>query len=166
MALNFPSSPTHGQSYISSPNEFSYDSDFGKWVKKVNESTVAEYRAKAYDEFLSPGIAFDAADEYAVADASTITLNMDSAFNFRISPVTGATTLAFSNIKSGQAGHIRLVQAETSTGVLSYDSTGYEINFASGTKTTLSTDSNAVDLLFYKAYDSDKIVISSLLGLA
>ncbi len=106
---------------------------------------------------LTPEYVWNAADEIALSDSTTITINMANFINATVtlggSRVLGNPT----NAKTGQTGCIRVVQDATGGRTLSFSSY-YE--FSEKTAPELSTTANAEDLLFYHVIATNRVFIT------
>lgn len=90
-----------------------------------------------------------------VAYATGISLNFASGNNFQIT-LTGNTTLQNpTNIASGQAGVVTIIQG-TSGNTMSF-STGWHYPGGSGSTPSITTRSGAVDLLVYYTKDASSV---------
>jgi len=79
-----------------------------------------------------------------VADAATMTLDLDTGNMFVTAPLGGNRTLALSNVDVGQAFMVRLVQDGTGSRTITWFST---IKWSGGVAPTLSTTGSDVDLI-------------------
>lgn len=126
---------------------------------KVELATVSEYQSKDTTRALTSSRVFDAAAEETVTYGATVTFNMNLLFNGVVT-MTGNGTLDFTNIKAGQAGHLRVVQDVTGSRTMAYTA---ECEFAGGTAPVLTTTANAEDVIFYKALTATRVFISTAL---
>ena len=126
----------------------------------MEAATAAEFRSDDQNEYkaLTPRYVWDAAAEVYLGGTSNITPNFNNFINGRIS-LTGNRTLnnGTNDGKVGQTGLIRIEQDATGGRTLSF---GSDYEFAGGTAPTLSTASNAEDLLFYHIISSTRIFIA------
>lgn len=127
----------------------------------ATETTAAEYRAgTTTGEYVSPDVAWDAADYVALADSGgNIAVDLSSGLNFTMTMDGDYTLSAPSNGKPGQTGVIVLTQDGTGTQTLAYNAAW---KFAGGTDPTLSTAAGAVDLLFYQVLPNGTDVYANL----
>lgn len=98
-----------------------------------------------------------------LTDGATITPDFSTSNNFTVT-LGGNRTLANpTNIVAGQSGFITIVQDGSGSRTLSF---GSYWDFASGTAPTLSTGTNAVDVLAYYARSTTNIAADVILNLS
>lgn len=101
---------------------------------------------------LTPAVVWAAASPVTLTDASSITIDMSTGFNFSLLTTSGVgstRTLANpANIKPGQTGWISVTQSSSGNNAVAF---GTNWHFSTGTVTTVSNSANAVDLIYYTA---------------
>jgi hypothetical protein len=103
---------------------------------------------------ISPRRIQTASAPVSVAYAATVTLDLNTGFNFDIGALTGNLTLANpTNAKAGQSGRIRVPQDGTGSRTLTV---GANWKFAGGAP-TLSTAASTVDIIAYYCRSSSEI---------
>lgn len=125
----------------------------------VNEATAAQWRNNTADKVLTTDQLWAAAAEVTLTDsADTITVDLNSGFDFHLPKTLSGSTLTFSNAKVGQRGRIRIVQDGTGGRTIST----YTNCVAPGGRSTivLSTAANAEDYLLFDVVSASKILIS------
>ena len=122
----------------------------------VTPADAADYRAKIADRLLSPVGVWDSAAEVTLTDGANIALDLNSGINFGVTLAGNRTLDNPTNAKVGQTGFIKVTQDATGSRTLAFD-TNYK--FKGGTAPTLTTDANAVDLLFYQVISSTFILV-------
>lgn len=125
-----------------------------------DETTAAEYRTgTTTGEYISPDVAWDAADYVALTDATTVAVDMSTGINFTLTIGGNRTLGAPTNMKAGQTGCIVITQDGTGSRTLAYNAAWL---FAGGTDPVLSTAAGAKDVLFYQVLPGATTVIGNL----
>jgi hypothetical protein len=130
---------------------------------KTEYATAAEFRSKTANLSLTPALAYSAAAEVTLTDATTITVDFDTFINGIVTLAGNRTLGNPTNTDVGQSGYIRVVQDGTGSRTLAFG-TSYE--FAGGTAPTLTTTAAADDILFYTVISATRILISSVLDIS
>lgn len=99
----------------------------------------------------------------SLTDATSITVNFNTAQNFAVTLAGNRTLENPSNIVAGQTGSIFVVQDGTGSRTLSY---GSAWKFAGGTAPTLSTAASTTDRLDYVVQTSTAIHAVASLNIA
>lgn len=102
----------------------------------------------------------------SVTYASTVTLDLNQANNFKVSPLTGNLIIANPSAivsSPGQGGSIKITQDGTGSRTVSF---GTMWKFNSATAPTASTASSAKDRVDYKVFDASTIDASYSTGQA
>lgn len=114
----------------------------------VEFATIAEYRTGTdTGRALVVDQVWNAGAEVTLTDAATITVDMATFLNGKVTLAGNRTLGQPSNAKIGQEGFIRVIQDGTGNRTLAYHS---DWKFAGGVDPTASTGAADVDLLFYK----------------
>lgn len=123
MALDFPSSPTNGQSYTSNGITYTYDSTYGVW--KVNPIAVPDVFGvanAAFNAANSAATSTNAAAGFAVANAAfgkantALANTTNTVFSGNIS-ITGTATLG-SSVVSGSVIETKVAMAANDVNLL------------------------------------------------
>lgn len=115
-------------------------------ITDLPEATAAEYRNNTPDKLLSTDQVWSSANFVALSDTSNIDFNLGSGFNFTLTLAGNRTLINPYNAKVGQTGTILVKQDATGNRTLSF---GSYYKFPSGVAPTLSSHSNAVDVISY-----------------
>jgi hypothetical protein len=111
-------------------------------------ATSAQYAGNSANALLSTNNVWAAAALQTLTDAATVTPDFSTGFDFIwIIAAAGRTLANATNPKVGQKGVIYLVQ--DATGGRTITTWGGNYKFSGGTKPTLSTAANAVDIVSY-----------------
>ena len=105
---------------------------------------------------LTPDSLYDAFAEVTLTDAATITVNMATFLNARVTLGGNRTLGNPSNPKVGQSGYIAVVQDGTGSRTLAFASNWKR----DGGAPTLSTAAGTVDYIFYQVITSSLIIYS------
>lgn len=116
-------------------------------IKSALAATVANIRENANALFLTVSAVWSAADEVALTDGATITVDLDTFVNASVTLEGNRTLGQPTNGKIGQSGYIRIQQDATGSRTLSFHA---DWKFAGGSAPSLTTTANAVDILFYQ----------------
>lgn len=123
----------------------------------LTPATAAQYRSASADHPAYPSSAFAAAAIVDVAQAATITLDLNGGLNFATTMTGNRTLGAPNNAKPGQSGVFEIVQDAAGGRTLAFNAAW---KFANGAVPTLSTAPNARDVLVFTAIAADRIVAS------
>jgi hypothetical protein len=127
------------------------------------KATYTHWRNNTANKYLVTDQVWSAAGTVPLSDGASIALDLSTGFNFTVA-LGGNRTLANpTNVKSGQAGFIRVTQDLTGARTLSF---GSSYKFAGGSAPTLTTSANATDLLFYQALSATEIIVSNVLDIS
>jgi hypothetical protein len=121
-------------------------------------ATAAHYRAKTAGKVLTPAAVWDAAAFVALADGSSIAVDMSAGLNFEVTIAGNRTLSNPANVKPGQGGSIRVQQDATGSRTLSF---GSYYKFAGGEAPTLTTAANAADVLYFHARSATEIFVTA-----
>src|SRR5262245_3766357 len=111
-------------------------------------ATAAEYRNNTANKILTTDKVWSAATPVTLTDGATVTPDFSAGFDFVWTLGAAGRTLANpSNVKAGQKGNFFLVQ--DATGGRTITTWGSMYKFPGGTKPTLSSAPNAVDVISY-----------------
>lgn len=132
-------------------------------IESNSVATVAEFRAATASNLLNANIPWDAAAYVTLTDASTISLDMSSGFNFQVTLGGNRTLDNPTNAKVGQSGVIVVTQDGTGGRTLNF---GSNYKFSNGTAPTLSSTANSVNMMFYYVYTTSFILINNVRGVA
>jgi hypothetical protein len=160
-ALNFPASPTIGDTYLPG-NGVTYTWDGVSWNAKLGSLSIATAAQWLND---TPGLVlgtdptWTAAGPVSLTDATTIAVDMSTFINATVTLGGNRTLGNPTNTKNGQTGAIEILQDATGSRTLAFASNW---KFQGGTAPTLSTAANARDMLFYYV-DSSSVIVGSLL---
>lgn len=125
----------------------------------IEVATVTEWRGDASGSLaLTPEVVWDSMAEVSLTDASSISWNMASGFDFTVTLGGNRTLSNPTNAKVGQKGRLKVVQGGAGGRTLTWSS-NYE--FAGGTAPTLSTGAGANDVFYYDVISSTRILIST-----
>jgi hypothetical protein len=114
----------------------------------VLKVTTAQYWANTSGKILSTDQVWAAAAPVTLTDGATVTPDFSTGIDFIWTlGAAGRTLVNATNPKTGQKGVIYLVQDGTGSRTITSWGTSYK--FSGGTKPTLSTAANAVDILTY-----------------
>lgn len=122
-------------------------------------ATSAQWRANTSSLVLTTDQVWSAMSEVTLTDASSISWNMASGFDFVVTLGGNRTMGAPTNVKVGQKGRLRVVQDATGSRTINWASAGVFV-FNAGTAPTLSTAANAKDVLYYDCIASGVILIT------
>jgi hypothetical protein len=125
----------------------------------IRIATGSEFRTgTSRSTALAPADVFDAAAEVSLTDATTITIDMATGFNFNVNLTSKSTrTVATpSNMKAGQSGYIRIKQGSGAT-AQTISTFGPGWNFSGGVPPVLSTGMGNTDLLFYQTLSTANV---------
>lgn len=129
-------------------------------VLASDEASTSDYRGNTADKYLTTDIVFSSMAFVGLSDASSITWDMDTGFNFSVS-LGGNRTLANpSNVEVGKAGCVKF----TASGAIR--TIDFGTNFYSDSSLTLpiSIASGADCYVFYFAQASSVILITGVLN--
>jgi hypothetical protein len=147
MAINFPSSPTPGQTFTAGSVSYTWDGTVWTALASAGVGTARLDVAQSFTAAQRGAIT-------ALTDGATITPDFDLANNFSVT-LGGNRTLANpTNLTAGQSGCIFISQDGTGSRTLAY---GNAWDFATGAAPTLSTAANAVDALVYSVRTTGSI---------
>lgn len=119
--------------------------------------TASQYRLNTPATLLSNNQVWSAADQVALVDGATITVDMGTFLNASVTLGGNRTLGNPTNTKVGQTGYIRIVQDATGSRTLTYSSNW---EFGGGVAPVLTTAANAVDILFYQVLSATSIFAS------
>lgn len=123
----------------------------------ADQATAANWRENVADKLLNPNAVWSSMSETTLTDGATISWDMQTGFDFIVT-LGGNRTLANpTNTKVGQKGRLIIQQDATGSRTVTW---GSHYKFANGTKPTLSTSANAVDVLYYDVRSSTYIIVS------
>lgn len=185
MAIDFPASPTNGQTFVSGSVTYTWDGSVWTAVvaagdKIVKGNTKAEVIDTGSDgRFLVTAEGTErlkvestgrltvsgsaVGTPVALTDGATITADFYLGNNFTVT-LGGNRTLANpSNLVAGQSGCIWITQDGTGSRTLSY---GSYWDFTGGTAPTLTTTAAAVDCLVYSVQSTTKITATLITNLS
>jgi hypothetical protein len=139
---------------------FAGTASFATTASFVTTGTAYQYTSgTSVTAVLSPAVIWAAAAPVVLTDASSITIDMSTGFNFSLLTTSGVgstRTLANpANIKPGQTGFIAVTQSATGNNAVTF---GTNWHFSTGTVTTVTTTANAVDLIYYTAVTSSYLL--------
>lgn len=124
------------------------------------QATSTDYRANTTaTKFLNPNGVWNAMSEVTITDASTVSWDMSTGFDFILTLGGNRIMGAPSNTKVGQKG--RLIIAQDGTGGRTITSWNGVYDFASGVAPTLTTTASALNVLYYDVRSSGSILILS-----
>jgi hypothetical protein len=119
-------------------------------------ATAAQYAGNSANAVLSTNGVWAAAALQTLTDAATVTPDFSTGFDFIWTiAATGRTLANATNPKVGQKGIIYLVQDATGSRTITTWGTNYK--FSGGTKPTLTTAANAVDVISYVVKSATEI---------
>jgi hypothetical protein len=130
-------------------------------------ATAAEFIANTLGtgKMVTPGTAWAAAAAILVTAGTTFTPDLSAAIDFQMTLQSATCTLSNpTNPKVGQKGLIYLLQDATGSRAVSSWGTAYK--FPGGTKPTLSTGANAVDVIAYTVLSSTQVLCTFSAGFA
>lgn len=123
----------------------------------LDKATAAQFRNNTADKVLTADNVWGAASYVALTPGATVNIDLSLGINFTLA-MSGNYTLANpTNLKEGQAGNILITQDATGSRTLAYGTAYKPIG---GSAPSLSTTSNARDLLFYEVIPGGGVVIS------
>jgi hypothetical protein len=127
-------------------------------------ATAAQYRNNTAGSLaLSPEQVWTASAEVAPTFGATVTLDLNSGFNFAFTATSNFTLANPTNAKVGQSGYIRIQQDATGSRTITF---GTAWDFPLNMSKALSTAANSVDVLFYTVRSSTEIFCSLNKGMA
>jgi hypothetical protein len=122
-------------------------------LAQLPTATTAQYRNNTASLLLTTDQVWAAGAVVPLTDAATVTPDFSTGFNFTWTLGAAGRTLATpTNIKVGQTGVIQLIQDATGSRTITTWGTAWK--FSGGTKPTLTTTANAVDILTYACYST------------
>jgi hypothetical protein len=122
------------------------------------QASASDYRGNTTaSKFLNPNGVWSAMSEVTLTDASTISWDMSTGFDFTVTLGGNRIMGAPTNPKTGQKG--RLIIAQDATGGRSISSWNGVYDFSAGVAPTLSTASSAINVLYYDVRNSSSILI-------
>lgn len=137
--------------------------DIGTRVVTANKTSTSDYRAKTTGKIIDTDGAWGAMAEVTLTDGASISLDLDTGFDFAVTLAGNRTLSNATNVQVGQKGRIRVVQDATGSRTLSFGS-NYE--FAGGSAPTLTTTANAQDVLYYDCISATRILVTSVLDIS
>ena len=157
-ALNFPASPSDGDTYSAAGRTWKWSASTSSWNVQGIEldlATAAQFLADTSGKVLSTDPVWTAAEKVALTDASTIAVDFSTFINATVTLAGNRTLGNPSNAKEGQTGAIEIKQDATGSRTLAF---GSYWKFAISTAPTLSTAANARDVLFYQVLSSTEVL--------
>jgi hypothetical protein len=132
-------------------------------ISDIPIGTVSSFNSATPLNILTTDTPWNAAAFVTLTDASTITPDFSTGFNFQVTVAGNRTIANPTNTKPGQSGVILIVQDSTGGRTISF---GSSFKFSNGTAPTLSTTANSTNALFYYVVNSSFIVANNLGGVA
>lgn len=126
-------------------------------------ASVDDFRAGTSDRILSTDTVFDAAAEVTLTPASTVSIDMDTFINAKITLDQNVTFGQPSNTKIGQSGAIRIYQDATGSRTALWHA---DWKWAGGYDPVLSTAANTIDIVFYQVIANNFIYASLIRAVA
>ena len=161
--MSFPSSPANGATTTTNGINYIYSTSTNAWkrvavtIATIGTSTIAG-TASSYQYTLGisntltlvPAQVWAAVSPVTLVDAATITMDLSTAVNFTctLTSAVGATRVLANplNAKPGQTGFVQLTQSSAGLNAVTF---GTNWHWAGGTTGTVTTSTNANDILFY-----------------
>jgi len=127
-------------------------------------ATTSQWRSNAASLMMQTDQVWASGAVVTLTDASTVTPDFSTGFNFTwILGATGRTLASPTNVKVGQTGTIQII--EDATGSRTITTYGSTWKFSGGIKPVLTSTANAVDLFAYFCYATTACVITATLNL-
>lgn len=141
------------------------DDAFRELMKQLASARTdaAAFRANTTGRLLDTDGVWGAAAEVTLTDAATISVNMSTFINAKVTLGGNRTLGQPSNTKVGQSGFIRIVQDGTGSRTLAFHA---DWKFESGADPVLSTTASATDILLYQVIAANYILASLVRGVA
>lgn len=141
------------------------DDAFRELMKQLAtaRTDAAAFRANTTGRLLDTDGVWGAAAEVTLTDAATISVNMSSFINAKVTLGGNRTLGQPSNTKVGQTGFIRIIQDGTGSRTLAFHS---DWKFAFGSDPVLTTTASATDILFYQVIATNVIFASLVKAIA
>ena len=124
-------------------------------AQMLAETTTAQFLDNTADKLLSTDQVWAAGAEVTLTDEATITVDLDTFINAKVTLTANRALGNPTNEKVGQSGYIRVIQDAGGTNTLSY---GTDWEFAGGTAPVLTVTGDAQDILHYVVLAADRIL--------